>query len=135
MFALEALSTTGLSYMNSVTVKRGCDFLISKQLSDGGWSESMKSCETLTYVVSEKSLVVQTAWAVIGLILADYPHHEPIRRGIKLIMDRQLPTGEWKFESISGVFNHSCAIEYPSYKFLFTIKALGLYAKKYEHKY
>ncbi|KAI5951266.1 ERG7 [Candida jiufengensis] len=134
MFALEALNSVGQTYENSESARRGCDFLISKQLDDGGWSESMRSCETHSYVNSEKSLVVQTAWSLIGLILADYPDIGPIRRGIKLLMDRQLPTGEWLYEDIEGVFNHSCAIEYPSYRFLFPIKALGLYAKKYGDK-
>lgn len=129
MFALEALNSIGLTYANDDTVKRGCDFLISKQCADGGWSESMKSCETQTYVNSGKSLVVQTAWAAIGLILAKYPHREPIKKAIDLIMERQLPTGEWKTEEVVGVFNHSCAIEYPSYQFIYPIKALGLYAK------
>ncbi|CAI5756411.1 unnamed protein product [Candida verbasci] len=131
MFALEALNSVGLNYENSSCVKKGCDFLVSKQLSDGGWSESMKSCETHTYVNGKTTLVVQSAWAVIGLILADYPDVEVIKRGIKFLMNRQLPTGEWKFEDIEGVFNHSCAIEYPSYRFLFPIKALGLYRQKY----
>ncbi|WEJ96510.1 Lanosterol synthase (Oxidosqualene--lanosterol cyclase) [Yamadazyma tenuis] len=131
MFALEAFNSVGRTYENDPVVKKGCEFLISKQLSDGGWSESMKSCETHSYVNSNQSLVVQTAWSVIGLLLADYPDKTPIKKGIELIMKRQLPTGEWKFEDIEGVFNHSCAIEYPSYKFLFSIKALGLYSKKY----
>lgn len=131
MFALEAMSTVGLTYLNSNTVKKGCDFLVSKQLPDGGWSESIKSCETHTYVDSPESQIVQTAWAVIGLLLADYPKKEPILRGIKLIMEKQELTGEWQYEGIEGVFNHSCAIEYPAYKFLFSIKALGLYAKKF----
>lgn len=131
MFALEALNSIGLTYENSDVVKRGCDFLISKQLPDGGWSESMKSSETCTYVNTESSLLVQTSWALIGLILADYPDKDAITKGIKLLMSRQLPKGEWEFEYIEGVFNHSCAIEYPTYKFLFPIKALGLYHKKY----
>lgn len=134
MFALEAFNSVGRTYDSDATVKKGCDFLIAKQRSDGGWSESMKSCETHSYVNNNKSLVVQTAWSVIGLLLAEYPDQEPIKKGIKLIMDRQLATGEWKAEDIEGVFNHSCAIEYPSYKFLFTIKALGLYAKRYGDK-
>lgn len=131
MFALEAFNSVGRTYENCQSTKRGCDFLVSKQLPDGGWSESMKSCETHTYVNGPESLVVQTAWALIGLILAQYPDRKLISRGIKLLMDRQLPSGEWKFEDVEGVFNHSCAIEYPSYKFLFTIKALGLYRKQY----
>jgi lanosterol synthase len=40
MFALESLSTIGETYGNSSHAKRGCDFLVSKQREDGGWSES-----------------------------------------------------------------------------------------------
>lgn len=131
MFAVEALETVGKSYKNSETVKRGLDFLISKQEHDGGWSESMKACETHTYVPTGESLVVQTSWAVIALLLGGYPDRVPIDRAIALLMSRQSSCGEWKYESVEGVFNHSCSIEYPSYKFLFPIKALGLYAKRY----
>lgn len=131
MFALEALETVNESYENSEVVRKGCNFLVSHQMEDGGWGESMKSCETHTYVESEQSLVVQTSWALIGLILAKYPDQKVIERGIKLLMDRQQSTGEWLYEDIEGVFNHSCAIEYPNYKFLFPIKALGLFKKRY----
>ncbi|KAM9916206.1 hypothetical protein OXX59_010164, partial [Metschnikowia pulcherrima] len=131
MFAVEALESVGKVYDNSEVVKKGLDFLVAKQESDGGWSESMKACETHTYVPSGQSLVVQTAWAVIALILGGYPDRTPIDRGIKLIIQRQSLEGEWKFENVEGVFNHSCAIEYPTYKFLFPIKALGLYAARF----
>lgn len=131
MFALEALHEIQLDYANSDVVRRGCDFLVKRQLPDGGWGESMKSCETHTYVTTLESLVVQTAWVVIGLILADYPDVEVIRKGIRLLVSKQRPSGEWEYELPEGVFNHSCAIEYPNYKFLFPIKALGLYVQKY----
>ena len=72
-----------------------------------------------------------TAWAIIGLLEAEYPHREPIERGLKLIMSRQQKNGEWLQEAIEGVFNKSCMISYPNYKFIFPIKALGMYAKKY----
>lgn len=133
MFAVEALETVGHNYANSETVRKGLDFLVQKQETDGGWSESMKACETHTYVPSGQSLLVQTAWAAIALILGDYPEKAVVDNGIRLIMDRQSLRGEWKFEDVEGVFNHSCAIEYPTYKFLFPIKALGLYARKYGH--
>lgn len=131
MFAVEAMEAVGKSYQTSEYVKKGLDFLVSKQEQDGGWSEGMKACETHTYVPTGQSLLVQTAWAVIALILGEYPHREPIDKGIKLLMERQSLHGEWKFEDVEGVFNHSCAIEYPTYKFLFPIKALGLYTKRY----
>lgn len=131
MFALEALSTVGETYNNSEVVHKACEFLVSKQKLDGGWSENMKSSELHVYVEGEMSYVVQTSWALIGLLLAEYPDKHIIDKGIDLLKSRQLPSGEWKFESIEGVFNHSCAIEYPTYRFLFPIKALGLYVKRY----
>ncbi|RYP63791.1 hypothetical protein DL771_009124 [Monosporascus sp. 5C6A] len=132
MFALESLHSIGERYENSSHSKRACDFLISKQREDGGWSESYKSCEVGVYTEHPTgSQVVMTAWALIGLMKADYPDIEPIRRGIKLIMDRQQPNGEWKQEAIEGVFNKSCMISYPNYKFTFTMKALGMFATKY----
>lgn len=131
MFAVEALESVGKVYDNSDVVRRGLDFLISKQEPDGGWSESMKSCETHTYIPTGQLLLVQTSWAVIALILGGYPNRTPIDEAIALIMRRQALDGEWQFEDVEGVFNHSCAIEYPTYRFLFPIKALGLYAARY----
>ncbi|KAJ3390521.1 Lanosterol synthase (Oxidosqualene--lanosterol cyclase) [Entophlyctis sp. JEL0112] len=112
-------------------VRRACDFLISKQMADGGWGESFKSSELHKYVHAETSQVTQTSWALLGLMAAKYPVKENITRGIQLIMSRQQPNGEWKQELIEGVFNHNCMISYPNYKFVFTVWALGMYAKKY----
>ncbi|KAK0636065.1 terpenoid cyclases/protein prenyltransferase alpha-alpha toroid [Bombardia bombarda] len=132
MFALESLSSIGETYKNSSNAKRGCDFLVSKQREDGGWSESYKACETGEYVEHPSgSQVVMTSWALIGLMKAKYPDAEPIKKGIKLIMERQQPNGEWLQEAIEGVFNKSCMISYPNYKFTFTMKALGMFAERY----
>lgn len=42
MFALESMASIGETYGNSKISRAGCDFLISKQREDGGWSESYK---------------------------------------------------------------------------------------------
>lgn len=55
-----------------------------------------------TYIQAESSHVVQTAWCCMALIYADYPDPEPIRRGIRLIMSRQKPSGEWEQEAGVG---------------------------------
>jgi lanosterol synthase len=70
----------------------------------------------------------------MALMAAQYPDEIPIRRGIQVIMGRQLPTGEWLQEGIEGVFNHNCMISYPNYKFAFTIWALGRYAKLFGNR-
>lgn len=46
-------------------------------------------------------------------------------------MSRQQPNGEWLAETIEGVFNKSCMITYPNYKFVWPIKALGMFARLY----
>ncbi|KAJ2901515.1 terpene synthase [Zalerion maritima] len=132
MFALESLASIGETYENSEYAKKGCKFLLSKQREDGGWSESYRACERSEYIEHDSgSQVVMTAWAVLGLLEAEYPDKEPIIKGVRLIMERQQANGEWLQEAIEGVFNKSCMISYPNYKFTFTMKALGMFSKKY----
>ena len=91
-----------------------------------------QSCEQEIYIEHPNgSHAVQTAWACAALMSAGYPNREPIERGLKYIMSMQQPNGEWPQQAIEGVFNKSCMISYPNYKFCFPIKALGMYAKKY----
>ncbi|GAA5934711.1 hypothetical protein JCM3775_002035 [Rhodotorula graminis] len=130
MFSIESLALAGETYGNSEAVRRACAFILGKQMDDGGWGESYKSCETEEYVHNAKSQVVNTAWAVITLLTAQYPDPEPIRAGCRLIMSRQLPDGSWAQESIEGVFNKNAAISYPNFKFAWTINALGQAARK-----
>lgn len=131
MFALEALASVGEHYDNSVRVRKACEFFISKQMDDGGWGESYRSCETGIYTQHENSQVVQTCWALIGLMKAEYPDQEPLEKAVSLVMARQRPQGGWEQEAIEGVFNKSCMISYPNYKFYFPIKALGMFARRF----
>jgi lanosterol synthase len=107
MFALESLASVGETYENSERVKRGCDFLLSKQMPDGGWGESYKSSELKRYVHHDQSQVVQTAWACIALMESGYPEKAPVKKALAMIMSRQQPNGEWLQEAIEGVFNCS----------------------------
>lgn len=107
MFALESLAIVGETYENSERVRRGCHFLVDKQMADGGWGESYLSCEKGIYTHTEKSQVVQTSWACLALMEAGYPKKDVIEGGMKLMMTRQQPNGEWLQENIEGVFNQS----------------------------
>lgn len=107
MFALESLASVGETYRNSKRVRKACQFLLDRQMEDGGWGETYKSCETGVYCQHERSQVVQTAWALIALIEAGYPEREPLEKAVKLIMGRQQRNGEWLQEAIEGVFNKS----------------------------
>ncbi|KAK1925398.1 terpenoid cyclases/protein prenyltransferase alpha-alpha toroid [Papiliotrema laurentii] len=125
MFALESLAIAGENHANSERVRRACDFLLSKQMPDGGWGETYMSCVTMQYSQHETSQVVMTAWALLALIYAECPDKDAIRRGCELIMSRQKPDGRWEQEDTEGIFNKNCAIDYPAFKFIFCIWALG----------
>lgn len=127
-FGIEGLVAAGEG--NSQQVKKACQFLLSKQRADGGWGESFLSCVKREYSENDTSQVVNTAWAVLALMSADW-NKEPIERGVNFLKSKMLPNGDWKLESISGVFNANCAIAYNSYKNTFSIWALGKYATKY----
>ena len=130
MFALESLALNNETYDTSQPVKRACTFLLGKQMKDGGWGESYKACETKQWVNHESSLVVNTAWAVIALLVAKCPDTEAIKRGCHLIMSRQQPNGEWLRETASGIFNKTCAIDYALFPQIWTAWALGKAAKE-----
>ncbi|EGE83049.1 Lanosterol synthase erg7A [Blastomyces dermatitidis] len=131
MFALESLSLVGETYENSERVRRGCEFLVNKQMDDGGWGESYLSSERKVYTHYKTSQVVQTSWACLALMEADYPDKEVLKRAMKLIMKKQSRNGEWPQNGIEGVFNQSCMISYPNYKLYWPVRALGLYARKF----
>ncbi|KAJ3225057.1 Lanosterol synthase (Oxidosqualene--lanosterol cyclase) [Clydaea vesicula] len=83
-FGVESLASAGEFYSNSDSVKRACDFIVSKQMNDGGWGEKYKACELGEWVNHEKSQVVNTAWAVLALMAAKYPNKDIIRRGVQV---------------------------------------------------
>jgi len=130
-FGTEALALDGEEYGNSEAQKKACDFLLSKQKEDGGWGETFKSCETGEYCDHEFSQTVNTAWSIMALMAAKYPDREPIERGARLILQHQDKMGHWPYQSIMGVFNKSCAIDYPNYQNIFPLWALGRYNKIY----
>ena len=81
---IEALVTIGHTYNSCKILHKACDFLASKQRSDGGWGESFKSCEVGEWVEHDNSQIVNTSWAVLALMAADYPNQNAIKNGIEV---------------------------------------------------
>jgi squalene/oxidosqualene cyclase-like protein len=130
-FGVEGLIRAGES-KDSPEVKRACDFLISQQRSNGGWGEDFTSCYDKDYAKDgmkaygdEGSGVVNTSWALLALAAANCDNVDTVRRGVRYLMQRQLPSGDFPQEGISGVFNRACGITYTSYRNVFPIWALG----------
>ncbi|KAL8709751.1 MAG: hypothetical protein Q9220_005537 [cf. Caloplaca sp. 1 TL-2023] len=105
MFALESLASVGRYYRNDRDVVRACKFFLDRQMEDGGWGESYKSCSLGVYTQHAKSQVVQTCWVIIALLEAQYPERQPIEAAVKMVMSRQREDGSWEQEAIEGVFN------------------------------
>lgn len=107
MFALESLASVGRYCSNDERVALACQFFLDRQMADGGWGESYKSCTDGVYTQHAKSQVVQTCWVIIALLEAQYPEREPIEKAVRMVMSRQQQDGRWEQEAIEGVFNKS----------------------------
>ncbi|XP_049585016.1 lanosterol synthase [Syngnathus scovelli] len=129
-FGLEAFACMGHHYQRNgrPEVRDACRFLLDRQMADGGWGEDFESCEQRRYVQSGSAQIHNTCWALLGLMAVRHPDQRAIERGVKLLIDKQLPNGDWPQENISGVFNKSCAISYTSYRNVFPIWTLGRFA-------
>lgn len=82
--ALQGLSAMGQTYQTSARVKIACEWLITKQMRDGGWGEHFSSCEVGEYIFHEKSQVVNTSWALLALMSARYPYLAIVERGLQV---------------------------------------------------
>uniref|UniRef100_A0A3P9IZH1 Terpene cyclase/mutase family member n=1 Tax=Oryzias latipes TaxID=8090 RepID=A0A3P9IZH1_ORYLA len=133
-FGLEAFACMGHAYKQDGVceeVQKACQFLLDRQMSDGGWGEDFESCEQRCYVQSSAAQIHNTCWALLGLMAVRHPNRQAIERGVQLLVNKQLPNGDWPQENIAGVFNKSCAISYTSYRNVFPIWTLGRFSRLY----
>ncbi|KAF3842808.1 hypothetical protein F7725_001657 [Dissostichus mawsoni] len=133
-FGLEAFACMGHVYQDDHVceeVQKACQFLLDRQMTDGGWGEDFESCEQRRYVQSSSAQIHNTCWALLGLMAVRHPDRRAIERGVQLLIDNQLPNGDWPQENIAGVFNKSCAISYTSYRNVFTVWTLGRFSTLY----
>ncbi|KAL8191563.1 hypothetical protein R6Q57_028294 [Mikania cordata] len=138
-YAVNALVACGMNHNNSPTLRKACEFLLLKQLLDGGWGESYLSSANkartkllnckYTNLDGNQSNLVQTSWALISLIKAGQAKIDrtPIERGIRLLINSQMEEGDFPQQEITGVFMKNCTLHYSSYRNIFPIWALGEY--------
>ncbi|XP_023806926.2 lanosterol synthase-like isoform X1 [Oryzias latipes] len=134
-FGLEAFACMGHTYKQDSgvceEVQKACQFLLDWQMSDGGWGEDFESCEQRCYVQSSASQIHNTCWALLGLMAVRHPNRQAIERGVQLLVNKQLPNGDWPQGNTAGVTCKNCAVSYVSYKNIFPIWTLGRFSKLY----
>ncbi|XP_047047255.1 achilleol B synthase-like [Lolium rigidum] len=131
-FGVKGLAAAGRTYNNSSSIRKACNFLLSKQQSTGGWGESYLSIETEVYVDNGAPHAVDTAWAMLALIYAGQVEIDPapLHRAALVLMNMQLESGEFPQEEHIGCANSAFYFNYPNYRNVFPIMALGEFRRR-----
>lgn len=106
-------------------IQRAVRFLLSKQRSDGAWSEHGDSCRERRWIDGEQGHVAQTSWALSALVRAGCMNDAALEKAARFLAGRQQDDGSWAREPLVGVFNRTCLINYDCYRNTFPVWALA----------
>ncbi|XP_037431924.1 cycloartenol synthase-like [Triticum dicoccoides] len=134
-FGVRGLVAAGRTYVNSLAIRKACEFLLSKELlPSGGWGESYLSSQDKVYTNLEgnRAHAVNTSWAMLALIDAGQGQRDPacLHRAAKILMNFQSEDGEFPQQDIIGATNHNLMLTYAQFRNIFPIWALGEYYRR-----
>ena len=130
LFAVAGIRAGGAS-SDDPAIRRARIWIRSAQLADGGWGETWQSCVRDRYEPRPRSQVVQTSWALMGLLLAGEDDRQILDPAVRILAARQEANGDWPKEGANGVFFNTAMLYYCLYKNYFPVWALGLYEARF----
>ncbi|KAL8248282.1 hypothetical protein R6Q59_005150 [Mikania micrantha] len=134
-FSLGGLESAGKTYNNCEAVRKGVKFLVSTQNEEGGWGESYKSCpsEVYTPLAENQTNIVQTSWAMLGLMSAGQAERDPtpLHKAAKILINAQMDNGDFPQENMTGASMRNCMLHFPLYRNIFPLLALAEYRKRF----
>jgi squalene-hopene/tetraprenyl-beta-curcumene cyclase len=76
-------------------IQQAAEWIRMVQNADGGWGESCGSYDDPTTRGVGLSTPSQTAWAILGLLSAGDTRSDSVAKGVRWLIERQLPDGSW----------------------------------------
>ncbi len=138
---LRGLDAIGVDHLEP-QVQQAAEWIRMVQNPDGGWGETCGSYDDTNTRGIGPSTPSQTAWALLGLLAAGDDRSDSIAKGVRWLLTRQQPDGNWDESTGEGIrrqalytgtgFPRVFYLAYTIYRDYFPLLALTSYKRAME---